>query len=149
MPAISERAPLAATEEERSVLREIDHLLSEAQPRAPALVGRDGATIELPAPAFRALREIVHAMAQGEAVSIVPVQRRLTTQEAADLLNVSRPYLIRLLDQGTIPFEWVGTHRRIALEDLLAYRERRAAARRQARADLVRLSEELGLYDRE
>jgi len=72
--------------------------------------------------------------------------RLLTTEQAAGLLNVSRQYLCRLLDRGEIPYVRVGTHRRIPFEELMRYRERRDALRREKLRELVRLSEELGLY---
>lgn len=78
---------------------------------------------------------------------VIPVDEELTTQEAADILNVSRPYLVSLLEQGVIPFVKTGTHRRIPLGDLLEYKTRRDAQRRKALTELTQLSQELGLYD--
>lgn len=84
-----------------------------------------GDQVELPEEVYLALRKIVDAMQSGLAVSVVPQTTRLTTQQAADLLNVSRPTVVKLLDEGEIPFEKAGTHRRVLLADLLEYRERR------------------------
>jgi excisionase family DNA binding protein len=84
-----------------------------------------GDQVELPEEVYLALRKIVDAMQSGLAVSVVPQTTRLTTQQAADLLNVSRPTIVKLLDEGEIPFEKAGTHRRVLLADLLDYRERR------------------------
>ena len=86
---------------------------------------RPGDQVELPEEVYLALRKIVDAMQSGLAVSVVPQTTRLTTQQAADLLNVSRPTIVKLLDEGEIPFEKAGTHRRVLLADLLEYRERR------------------------
>lgn len=92
------------------------------------LAGADvGDQVEIPAEVYRVLRQVVDAMRQGLAVTVAPQTQKLTTQQAADLLGVSRPTLIRLLDADEIAFERVGTHRRVLLRDLLAYRERRRA----------------------
>jgi excisionase family DNA binding protein len=107
------------------------------------LVGPDRETMALPASAFNALKVIVEGMARGQTMTLVPHGKELTTQEAADLLHVSRPHLVKLLDAGTIPHHKVGTHRRVRIEDVLDYREQRARTRRQKLDDLTRLSEEL------
>mgnify|MGYP000949869884 FL=1 len=97
------------------------------EPRYFLAGARPGDQVELPEEVYLALRKIVDAMQSGLAVSVVPQATRLTTQQAADLLNVSRPTVVKLLDEGEIPFEKAGTHRRVILADLLAYRERRPA----------------------
>jgi excisionase family DNA binding protein len=107
------------------------------------LVGPDGETMALPASAFNALKVIVEGMARGQTMTLVPHGKELTTQEAADLLHVSRPHLVKLLDVGTIPHHKVGTHRRVRIEDVLDYREERAQTRREKLDELTRLSEEL------
>jgi excisionase family DNA binding protein len=78
---------------------------------------------------------------------VAPLAQRLTTQEAADLLGVSRPTLIKLLADGRIPFEQPGRHRRIRLDDLLAYRDRRRNERSNSLDELVQQTDALGLYD--
>lgn len=107
------------------------------------LVGPDGETMEIPASALHALKLVVQGMARGQTMTLVPHGKELTTQEAADLLHISRPHLVKLLDEGTIPHYKVGTHRRVRLEDVLDYRERRASTRREKLDELTRLSEEL------
>jgi excisionase family DNA binding protein len=149
MVAAGEREPRSIPLEERQALTELARALDRADGTLSVTVGDTGRTFELPDAAARLLRDIVHALARGRAVSLHSVGDVLTTQEAADLLNVSRPYVVKILERGDIPFEWVGTHRRVRLEDLLAYRRRRDAERRAALDRLTQISQELGLYDME
>ncbi|MGR6317475.1 helix-turn-helix domain-containing protein [Micromonospora soli] len=86
-----------------------------------------GDRVELPADLYAVLRQVVDALARGFAVTVAPRTLTLTTQQAADLLGVSRPTVVKLLDEGKVPFERVGTHRRVLLPDLLTYREERRA----------------------
>ena len=113
----------------------------------PKLVGPDGEEIELPLSVFQLLRRIVYHLMSGRAISIVPVNKELSTQEAADILNVSRPYLVSLLEAGKIPFGRVGTHRRIRFSDLMKYKEHRDKERKQGLAEMAHISEDAGLYD--
>lgn len=101
--------------------------------------------IEVPVSALRLLVDVLAQMAQGNAVSIVPVHAEFTTQEAADFLNVSRPYLIRVLESGELPFRRVGTHRRVLFKDLMDYRAASQAQRKEALDELTREAQELGL----
>ncbi|CAM3396702.1 Helix-turn-helix domain-containing protein [Kibdelosporangium persicum] len=109
----------------------------------------DGTVVHLPVAVYEVLSQVITAMRAGRAITVAPLAQRLTTQEAADLLGVSRPTLIKLLEDGKIPFEKPGRHRRIRLDDLLAYRDQRRQERREALDELVRQTEELGLYDDE
>jgi len=90
--------------------------------------------------------QILDLLGQGRGVQIMPKEAELTTQQAADMLNVSRPYLIGLLESGKIPFRKVGRHRRITFEALMEYKRQDDLERRTAADDLADLSEELGLY---
>jgi excisionase family DNA binding protein len=101
----------------------------------------------LPVAAVRLLRDLLREMAQGHAVSLVPMHAELTTQQAADSLNVSRPYVVKLLESGALPHRKVGTHRRVRYDDLLRYKHAIDAKRLEALKKLQDESEELGLYD--
>lgn len=136
--------PLAASEEER---RELDHLQSLLpECGIPRLIGPQGEELPLPKTAYHLLREIVMHLAQGEAVSIIPASKMLTTQEAADFLDVSRPFLIKLLNRGEMPFLKVGTHRRIRFGDLIIYKQKRDEHERKGLDELAQMSQDLGLY---
>lgn len=101
----------------------------------------------LPEPVFAILVQAAQHLSKGRSVSILHYAELLTTQQAADLLGVSRPYLIGLLQKEVIPFEMVGTHRRIRMEDLLRYKEAREQNRRDNLKELRDMSEDLGLYE--
>jgi len=88
------------------------------------------ASVSVPREAFQFFLEILGHMANGSTVTILPIHAELTSQEAADLLRVSRPYLVQLLESGAIPHRMVGSHRRILASDLLAYLEKDKASRR-------------------
>ena len=139
--------PTAATAEEQPILRDIKALLDVEASDPAMLISPSGEAVILPDTAYRLLRQVVQHLANDEAVSVIPTSRELTTQQAADLLNVSRPYLIQLLDRDDIPYHMTGTHRRIRLDDLLDYKHRRDAKRREGLRELTRKSQRLGLYD--
>lgn len=109
----------------------------------------DGAEMQvvIPTVAFRFFVDVLAELANGNAVTVAPVHAELTTQQAADLLNVSRPYLIKLLDEEQIPYRRVGNRRKVQLVDVLDYKQRDAARRREILDELTREAEELGLYD--
>ena len=107
------------------------------------LLGPDGEQVPLPAGVYRVLRQVVEVMSQGKATLVAPQGLLLTTQEAADFLGVSRPTLVKLFEDGAIPFEKPNRHRRVRLQDLLDFRarrrdEQRAALNRQARSGSTR-----------
>ena len=101
--------------------------------------------VTVPVAAIHMLVDILNQMAQGNAISLVPVHAELTTQQAADLLNVSRPYLVKKLEAGEIPFHKLGRHRRIRFSDLMVYMEHVDRESRQALDELASQAQELGL----
>ena len=127
------------------LLHHLDALLDTR--RHGRLVGPDGAEVTIPAPVLEALRQVAVAMARGQAVTVAPHDLELTTQEAADLLHVSRPHLITLLDRGDLPHhrtsEEPGAHRRVLLEDVTAYRDQRRRTRREQLRELTRASQQV------
>jgi excisionase family DNA binding protein len=141
-----------ATAEERGLLQHVQRVLSQVAlvPKTTAaLVGPDGKSIPLPEPLFRILRQAAGMLVRGERITLAPVTKDLSTQEAADLLGISRPYLIKLLDSGEIPYTKTGRNRRVRFGDVNNYRGKRDAERRERLRNLIRQTEELGLYDME
>lgn len=102
-------------------------------------------TVELPKEAMAVLVEVLGQLANGNGVRVLPIHAELTTQQAADVLNVSRPHLVKLLETGAMAFHLVGTHRRIKLGDLLAYKGRKEADQDAALAELTAEAQKLGL----
>ena len=101
--------------------------------------------VELPTSALRLLVDILAELAGGNAVKVVPVHAELTTQEAADMLNVSRPHLVKLLEDGALPFHRTGKHRRVRFADLMQYKDARDRASEEAMAELARQAQESGM----
>jgi excisionase family DNA binding protein len=101
--------------------------------------------VKLPAAAVRLLVRILEEMARGNTVALTPVRAELTTQQAAEILNISRPSLIQLLDEGQIGYRRVGTHRRVRFDALIKYKRQADAARREALTELAAYDQELGI----
>lgn len=131
--------------EDDAAFRRIVAQLREEQ--HPELVMPDGTRIGLPDEVAMVLRDVVTAMAEGKAVTVAPHHTTLTTQQAADLLGVSRPTLIKLLEDEQIPYSQPGRHRRLRLSDVLDYRERIRHDRDRNLDELADLSDEAGLYE--
>jgi excisionase family DNA binding protein len=127
--------------------RQLAHLLSGKR-RKSLSVTIDGEECEIPLAALRMLKDLLVQLSLGHSVTLIPIHAELTTQEAADLLSVSRPYLVSLLESGKMPFHKAGSHRRIMFQDLLAYKKQQEQESDAAMAELARDAQELGLgYD--
>ena len=144
--------PDLPTEAEATLARESSRLLSlylcsheETQAIRVVDQGGEHEAVRVPTAAYRLLIDILAEMAQGNAVSLIPVHAELTTQEAADMLNVSRPYLVKLLDGGGIPFHKVGTHRRVYYQDLVNYKNHVDTERLKALEELTAQAQELNM----
>ncbi|MEH1874701.1 helix-turn-helix domain-containing protein [Nostoc sp.] len=134
------------TEGEAEAIKQLESILNQENSQLK-LVAANDEKMTIPDSVRRVLRQVVQAMALGKNVSIVTYNPELTTQQAADLLNVSRPYLIKLLEQGELPYILVGTHRRMKFEDLIKYKQERDTKRRQLLDELIAESQELGFYE--
>ncbi len=107
--------------------------------------GEEAETVSVPASALRLFLHLLTEMAQGNAVTLIPTHAELTTQQAADLLNVSRPYVVKLLDEGRIPSRTVGKYRRVRFDDLMAFKRKDDDARAKVLDQLTTEAQELGM----
>jgi excisionase family DNA binding protein len=139
------REPVTVPESDEIQIRELNRML---QLGPPALIAADGERIELPNAVLRLLKDIVRNMQLGRAVVLIPENQQLTTQRAADLLGVSRPHIVKLMEAGELPYHKAGSHRRIYLKDLFAYQRRRDVERKAALDRIAKEAFESGLYDR-
>ena len=151
MPAASKKPIIPTPEESKLALETLKALPSDCLKTDRVKLQfkvRGGASqsVEVPSFAVKPLVEILRQTASGNAVNLVPIRKEVTTQEAAEILNVSRPFVIGLLEKGAIPFRMVGTHRRIPLSALLEYKRKTAAIRDEALDFLAAQAQELKLY---
>lgn len=144
--------PIPPTEQESQLAEESSRVLSllvrEDEPQTIKVLpqgGKGEETVRIPAVAFRLLVKILSEMAEGNAVTLIPIHAELTTQEAADILNVSRPYLVKLLESGAIPYRKLGARRRVLYKDLAEFKRRIEAKRRRALDELTAQAQELGI----
>lgn len=152
---IRRMTPVAAPADQQAAIgvlfRALEDMVGTRSRRAPKckLVGPKGEAIPLPESVFYVLERVAEVLARGDSVTVVPVGKELTTQQAADLLNVSRQYLVRLLDEGQLPFRKTGKHRRVRIEDVLIFKDARDAKRQAGLRELSQLTQDLGGYDAE
>lgn len=137
-----------AQEQEAASIKQLKNIL-ELEGSPAKLVGANGEAIPIPESVYGVLCQVVRAMALGKAISIVTQEEELTTQQAADFLNVSRPYLIKLLEQGDIPYILIGKHRRVRFEELMKYKQQRDIKRREGLKELTEFLQDEGFYDEE
>ncbi|GKX57089.1 excisionase [Leminorella grimontii] len=126
----------------------IAHLSTKLETQRISILDADSKThtIELPTSALTMLIDILGELAAGNAVQIVPVHAELTTQEAANMLNVSRPHMVKLLEEGKLPFHKTGRHRRVLFADLMAYKKARERESLDAMQALAEQAQDLGMY---
>jgi len=145
-------APVIPTPHDVALAAASSRVLAQHVPSQPADVqfrlvedGQDTEVVTVPRAALTLFLRMLKEMAQGHAVTLLPLQTELTTRQAAEVLNVSRPFLVRLLEDAQIPYRKVGTHRRVRLQDVLAYKARTDADRRAALDELTAEAQRLGL----
>jgi excisionase family DNA binding protein len=144
------RDPVVPDRQDIDQAREAIKALAGIEPRVTEVLIEDKAHrmhAVLPVAAVRLLQDLLREMAQGHAISLVPMHAELTTQQAADALNVSRPFLVKLLETNALPYRKVGTHRRVRYDDLMRYKHTIDAKRLDVLKALTAESEELNLYD--
>jgi excisionase family DNA binding protein len=126
----------------------LDAVLKQISSQNPEIeIEETGERFKVPILALRLLSKILHVTAQGKPISIVPLAMELTTQSAADFLGCSRPHFVKLLEQGGIPFTFVGRHRRVKFEDLQKYKKAMKASQRKLLIEMMKQDEEYNMYD--
>ena len=143
--------PVTADEREVDAVRKVARLLDDSARDGMTgeirLSTADGQALDLPASMRKILRQAVPLLTQGEAVTVTSLHKEMTTQEAADFLNMSRPSLVKLLEDGVIPYIKVGTHRRVRLNDLLSYEKRRHEEFNEFAAWMLAVAQQNNAYD--
>lgn len=139
--------PVSPSEQDRKQIQKLSHALEQVPAERTHLVidlpTRE--TFAVPRPVFEVLKMVAEQMGRGRAVSVVPLGMMLTTQQAAELLGSSRQHVVKLLQEGLIPYEKVGTHRRMRIEDVVAYKQQRQSTREETLTRMSEQAERLGL----
>lgn len=140
--------PKGEIDEVAEIAKVLKVALAKTKGRRPKsrFVGPDGESSKIPHSVLQVMAKATESLARGDSVSVVRVDAELTTKQAADILNVSRQYLVRLIEEGALPARRTGSHRRVQLQDVLAYKKMRDRRRRAALRKLVRITEEAGGY---
>jgi excisionase family DNA binding protein len=142
------REPIVARAEEREGLADVVRTLGRRKRGRTRLVGPDGHQTVLPESISRVIVTAARQLGEGNGISILPVLADLTTTQAAEFLAVSRPFVVKLVDAGELPSHRVGTHRRIYLRDVIAFKQRRDQKGREALARLVEDAQDLDIYEK-
>jgi excisionase family DNA binding protein len=139
--------PTIPSDQDTLLAKQVSRALEHAEDTAlrVQVAGREVTTFDLPPVVARLLRDILHETAAGHAVTLLPLEEEITTEQAAKLLNVSRPYLVGMIEKGMLPARLVGNQRRLPLKDVLAYGVANRAKRRETLRELAALDQELGL----
>jgi|SRR5579872_6059052 len=147
MASLVEYDPVMSSDDERIALNQVVHALDEGRyEQGVRLVGPAGEDIALPKSLREVIRQCASYLARNQPITIVPLTHELTTQQAADILSVSRPYLIeQLLETGKLPYTKTGTHRRIAFADVVEYKRHRDAERHERVRRMAQAGQEFGL----
>ncbi|PVX59510.1 helix-turn-helix domain-containing protein [Rhodococcus globerulus] len=141
-----EQPSVIEQEQARQALQVLRGVEPEVGQTLDVTVAGTAESVHLPSAAFELIRDVLANMAAGQGVTVVPAHAELTTQQAAQMLNVSRPHVIKLLDEGHIEYRLVGRHRRILASSLIAYQRSQLGGARSAADELAALTEDLGLY---
>ena len=147
MVKVLDRGPITAAENERPALEHLAAVLEHSDPKAAIVLCSDGQQATVPESVLHLIQQVAEYLAHDRIITLTPLDKDLTTHQAARLLNVSRPYLIKLLESNQIPYRLVGTHRRIRYQDLMTYKRQADAEQQRALEALTQLSDEMGLYD--
>lgn len=138
--------PVSPSRDEIKIAQESSRTLSRFLKRNLRVqIAETKEIVELPVSAVRLLVDLLTNMAEGNAVTLMPIHAELTTQQAADLIGISRPYLIKLLEEGEIKYHMVGTHRRIFFQDLKYYMDKNKLAREEALDELAAQAQDLDM----
>jgi excisionase family DNA binding protein len=143
--SIATQEPITLPQTEQRQVQDLERMLHLG---VPALIGSSGERIELPSTVYQVLRRVVELMAQGQSITLVPDKQVVTTQRAADLLGMSRPFFVKLLETGAMAHHRVGNQRRVYLKDVLQFAKKRDDERQAALDRLTRDAFDAGLYER-
>ena len=143
--SIATQEPITLPQTEQHQVQELERMLHLG---IPALVSSSGERVELPSTVYQVLRRVVELMARGQAITLIPDKQVVTTQRAADLLGMSRPFFVKLLQAGVMAHHRVGNQRRVYLKDVLQFAKKRDQERQEALDRLAREAFDAGLYER-